>query len=89
MLAASCSSKGLEALLEGYRTLRIVEARNRWVQARAAESLATMDDALPVIAELVETGTTGPELLTRVAAVRRHIRGSYDRVIEQGTIEAV
>jgi glutamate-ammonia-ligase adenylyltransferase len=89
MLTASCKSKGLEALLDAYRTLRLVEARNRWVQSRAAESLATTNDALPVIAELVETGTTGAELLTRVADVRRLIRSSYERVIEQGTIEAI
>jgi glutamate-ammonia-ligase adenylyltransferase len=89
MLAASCSSQGLETLLEGYRTLRVVEARNRWVQSRAAESLATTGEALPVIAELVETGTTGPELLTRLAALRRRIRTSYERVIDQGTIAAV
>jgi glutamate-ammonia-ligase adenylyltransferase len=89
MLAASCSSQGLETLLEGYRTLRVVEARNRWVQSRAAESLATTGEALPVIAELVETGTTGPELLTHLAALRRRIRTSYERVIDQGTIAAV
>ena len=41
MLSASCHSAGLESLLDGYRTLRVVEARNRWTQSRAAESLAT------------------------------------------------
>ncbi len=89
MLAASCDGQGLETLLDGYRTLRIVEARNRWVHSRAAESLVTTGDSLPVIAELVETGTTGAELLTRLADVRRHVRTSYERVIEQGTIAAV
>jgi glutamate-ammonia-ligase adenylyltransferase len=89
MLAASCNSDGLEALLDAHRTLRLVEARNRWVQSRAAESLATTGESLPVIAELFETGTTGPELLTRVADVRQLVRDRYDRVIEQGTIDAV
>jgi len=89
MLSASCHGPGLDALLEGYRTLRVIEARNRWVQSRAAESLATTGEALPVIAELVETGTTGPELLTRVADLRRVIRASYDRVIGRATIEAI
>jgi hypothetical protein len=89
MLAASCDGQGLETLLDGYRMLRVIEARNRWVHSRAAESLVTTGDSLPVIAELVETGTTGAELLTRLADVRRHVRTSYERVIEQGTIAAV
>jgi glutamate-ammonia-ligase adenylyltransferase len=89
MLAASCNRSGLETLLAAYHTIRVVEARNRWVQSRAAESLAATGETLPVIAELVETGLSGTELLTRVASVRKRIRDSYDRVIEQSTIEAV
>jgi glutamate-ammonia-ligase adenylyltransferase len=88
MLDATVASPGLERLLDDYRTLRIVEARNRWVHARAAEGLPTAGEALPVIAELVASGSTGPDLLARVAEVRRHVRESFDRVIARGTIAA-
>jgi glutamine synthetase adenylyltransferase len=88
MLSATVRGPALEALLGDYHTLRVVEARNRWVHARASEGLPTSGEALSVIAELVESGSGGAQLLARVGEVRRHVRETFDRVIAAGAISA-
>jgi glutamate-ammonia-ligase adenylyltransferase len=79
----------VNGLLADYHTLRIVEARCRWVHGRAIEDLETDEDSLAVVAELVEPGLSGAELLDRIATLRKRVRAAFERVITAGTIRAL
>lgn len=89
MLRSTEIGAALDPLLADYMTLRIVEARCRWVRGRAIEELETGNDILGVVAELVEPGLSGDELLGRIAAVRERVRAAFDRVIAAGTIHVL
>ncbi len=88
MLAATLAGAPLDALLADYASLRIIEARNRWVQSRAAERVPTAGDAAVVIADLIAPGTAPAALAERIAAIRARVRGAFDRVLARGTIAA-
>jgi glutamate-ammonia-ligase adenylyltransferase len=89
MLRAAAPGEGAERLLRGYRFLRRVEARNRWVAGRALESLSLEGPHAAAVAELVEPGLDPSGLGSRLREVRREIRSDWDRVIEAGSIGAL
>ena len=76
-------------LLSGYRFLRTLEARIRWVAGRPVEVLETGSDALPIVAELVEPGLDAARLLERTAEMRRRVQAGFERVLGAGTIRAL
>lgn len=88
MLRACVAGTRVEALLSDYQLLRIVEARVRWVAGRGVESLSP-DDPTTLIAELVEPGLAGQELIGRIGDARGRIRALYDAVITQGSLAAL
>ncbi len=89
MLRAASPGPGVDRLLADQRLLRIVEARTRWVGGRPLETLDLRSDMLPAVAELVERGQSGPDLLERIAATRRRIRAAYAAVVESDSIHAL
>jgi glutamate-ammonia-ligase adenylyltransferase len=89
MLRTAAEGPGVERLLSHQRMLRIVEARARWVAGRGCETLSRAGEVLPVVAELVEPGLSGPALLERIAESRQHIGDAYDAVVEAGSISAL
>jgi glutamate-ammonia-ligase adenylyltransferase len=82
----SAAVGGPASVLRDYQTLRRVEACARWVAGRAVEQLP---GDLATVAELVEPGRDADALRERVATARMRIRAAYDRVVAQGTIEAL
>jgi glutamate-ammonia-ligase adenylyltransferase len=88
MLRAVANGDRVEALLSDYLTLRVVEARSRWLRVRSIEALETDSESLDIVAELVEPGLAPPALLERIASVRERVRAAYDAVISTGTIRA-
>ena len=89
MLRSVAKGERVEALLSDYLTLRLVEARSRWLRAHSIEGLATEGESLGVIAELVEPGLAAAALLERIESVRERVRAAYDAVISSGTIRAI
>jgi glutamate-ammonia-ligase adenylyltransferase len=89
MLRATAPGKRTEALLADYDTLRVVEARCRWLRRHAVESLDTEPEALACIADLVEPGLPPAALLERVARCRERIRSAFDRVTASGSLAAL
>jgi len=89
MLRSVAKGDSVERLLADYLTLRVVEARCRWVEGRASEALPTSGETVAVIAELVEPGSTVTQLLDRVAGVRERVRAAFDAVIDARTIAAI
>lgn len=83
MLAATGGAKSSAALLADYHWLRRVEACARWVAGRSVERLP---HELAPVAELVESGLGPEDLREQVAAARRRIRASYDRVVARESI---
>jgi glutamine synthetase adenylyltransferase len=79
----------VEALLSDYLTLRVVEARTRWLSAHSIEGLATDSESLGVVAELVEPGLAATALLERIESLQERVRAAYDAVISTGTIRAI
>ena len=60
------SAVDTEIVLADYDTLRVVEARCRWLRGHAIETLDTDDEALASVADLVEPGLAADALLERV-----------------------
>jgi len=89
MLRSAAQGERVEALLSDYLTLRIVEARSRWLRAHPTEGLATESESLGVVAELVEPGLAPPALLEQIESVRERVRAAYDAVMAAGTIRAI
>lgn len=89
MLRSAARGERVEALLSDYLTLRIVEARSRWIRAHSIEGLATEGESLGVVAELVEPGLEAAALLERIESVRERVREAYDAVMSAGTIQAI
>ena len=89
LLGSVASGDGLARVLDGYRLLRRIEACARWVAGRPLEVLETSGGTLAVVAELVEPGLTGQELLERLEAARTAIRDACERVLAAGTIAAL
>jgi len=87
MLSECMSGPALEQLCQGYQLLRRIEARTRWVSGRADETLKLDPDHVAAVAELVEPGLAGQELIDRLSEVRQSIRSSYEAVIAAGAIE--
>jgi glutamate-ammonia-ligase adenylyltransferase len=89
MLACGVRGPRVDALVEDYRFLRLLEARTRWIAGRGVEELASAGEALAEVAELVAPTLAPEALLGRVAAVRERVRGAYDEVIAAGTVAAL
>jgi len=89
MLRAAWPGPGVDRLLADQRLLRIVEARTRWVGGRPLETLDLRGDMLPAVADLVEPGLSGPDLVERIAAARGRIRTAYAAVVESDSIHAL
>jgi glutamate-ammonia-ligase adenylyltransferase len=89
MLRAVVRGSAVDALLESYRFLRLLEARGRWLAGRALEEIETAPGSLELLAELVEPGLAPDALLARVASERRRIRGAYERVLASDSIRAL
>jgi glutamate-ammonia-ligase adenylyltransferase len=89
MLRSVARGERVDALLSDYLTLRIVEARSRWLRAHSIEGLATESESLGVVAELFEPGLAPPALLERIESVRERVRAAYDAVMSAGTIRAI
>ena len=87
LLRAAVRSERVERWIADYQLLRRVEARARWCAGRAVETLAP--EQLTSVAELMERGLVGGELLEQVRAARRRIRDVYAAVIEAKSIRAV
>jgi [glutamine synthetase] adenylyltransferase / [glutamine synthetase]-adenylyl-L-tyrosine phosphorylase len=87
MLRACAAGPRVDALLDDYRTLRVVEARSRWLAGRAVDSFDPA--AAAPLAELVEPGLSADALVGRVDAARRRIRASFDAVVKAGTLDAL
>jgi hypothetical protein len=87
LLRACASGPRVEALLDAYRCLRIVEARARWLAGRGVEALEP-GSAAPV-AELFETGLDADGLGARIAAARECARAAFDAVVKAGTLDAL
>ena len=89
MLRACVAGSRVDALLQDYRLLRIVEARARWIAGRAVEALEADGDELPLIAELVEPGLGAADLLERIQVARHRTRAVFDEVVEADSITAL
>ena len=89
MLSECMSGPALEQLCQGYQLLRRIEARTRWVSGRADETLKLDPDHVAAVAELVEPGLAGQELIDRLSELRQSIRSSYEAVIAAGAIEGL
>ncbi|MFQ5514797.1 MAG: hypothetical protein ACE5FG_10180 [Myxococcota bacterium] len=89
LLRTVATGPQVEALIEAYGLLRHVEARARWVSARAIEKVPMKGSAAELIAELVEPGLAAAALRAKVQAARDRIRSSFDAVLRSGTIEAL
>jgi glutamate-ammonia-ligase adenylyltransferase len=89
MLRSVVKGERVEALLSDYLTLRVVEARTRWLSAHSIEGLATDSESLGVVAELVEPGLAATALLERIESLQERVRAAYDAVISTGTIRAI
>ena len=85
----SSATPGSEELLEGYRFLRLLEARARWVAGRAVDALPSEPEPLQVVAELVEPGLESAALLERTERALGKIRTACERVLDAGTIDAL
>jgi glutamate-ammonia-ligase adenylyltransferase len=89
MLRSTEPGEATETLLRDYMTLRIVEARCRWLRGHAIETLETGKDLIHAVAELVEPGLSGDALLDRIAALRVRVRSDFDRVSAAESIDAI
>jgi glutamate-ammonia-ligase adenylyltransferase len=87
LLRACAAGPRVDALLADYRTLRVVEARGRWLAGRAIDSLDPA--AAAQLAELVEPGLGPDALLERVDAARKRIRSAFDAVVKAGSLDAL
>ena len=89
LLRSAAPGPALEALLVEYGFLRRVEGCARFIAARALESVQISGDGAPVLAEIVEPGTSPGELAERIEGARGVIRRGYDAVIRAGSIAAL
>lgn len=89
MLRAGARGPRVDALLEDYEWLRLVEARTRWCAGRAVESLDPDGARRARVAELVEPGLAPERLVARIAATRGRIRAAWNAVIAADTIAAL
>jgi len=89
MLRAVVAGQRVEQLLADYLTLRIVEARCRWLHGRAVESLEIAGEGVALVAELIEPELRPEALLERIAGVRERVRAAYDDVIAARAIGAL
>ncbi|MEE9279306.1 MAG: hypothetical protein V3V67_03950 [Myxococcota bacterium] len=89
LLRSAAPGPALEALLAEYGFLRRVEGCARFIAARALESVRISGDGAPVLAEIVEPGTSPGELAERIEGARGVIRRGYDAVIRAGSIAAL
>ncbi len=89
MLEACTESSCISGLLDDYRSLRLVEARARWISGRGTEEIRRDDRALPLVASLVEPGLDPDRMLARIDAARRRIRSCFDAVVSAGTVGAL
>jgi glutamate-ammonia-ligase adenylyltransferase len=87
MLRACAGGPRVEAILDAYRSLRITEARARWLAGRGVEVLELA--GATVVAELVEPGLDAAGLAARIDAARRNIREAFDAVVKAGTLDAL
>ena len=87
LLRAAARGPRVDALLADYRTLRIVEARARWLAGRGVDTLEAQ--AAGPVAELVEPGLAAAGLVARLDAARARIRAGFDAVVKAGSIEAL
>lgn len=89
LLRAAVRGAPAEALLADYDVLRRVEARVRWCDGRASESLTTEPGALAMLAELLEPGLAPQTLLSELRARMRRNRGAWSAVVAAGSIAAL
>jgi glutamate-ammonia-ligase adenylyltransferase len=88
MLRAVASGPRVEALLDDYRLLRVVEARTRWVRGRGVEAFVP-DAGADMIAELCEPGLASAELVARLEAARERIHAAWEAVIAANGLAAL
>jgi glutamate-ammonia-ligase adenylyltransferase len=89
MLTAAASGPAVEALVQDYRFLRLVESRLRWVHGRGDEAIAEDDPELPVIAELTKPGLSPDALRAQIDSTRRQIRARFAAVLAADSISAL
>jgi hypothetical protein len=89
LLRATVSGPRADALLADYATLRLVEARTRWLAGRGVESFDLEKPGGAALAELVEPGLAPDVLAHRLAALRARIAAAFDAVATAGTIQAL
>ena len=89
MLCCAAPGEGSEKLLASYAFLRRVEACTRWVADRAVEDLRLGSETAPLVAELVEPGSSPEDLAAELKLARRRVRAAYDSVIAAGSIRAL
>jgi hypothetical protein len=87
LLRACAGGPRVEALLDAYHTLRVAEARARWLAGRGVEVLEM--GSAHVVAELVFPGLDAAGLAARIEAARRRIRTDFDAVVKAGTLDAL
>jgi glutamate-ammonia-ligase adenylyltransferase len=87
LLCACAGGARVEALLADYHTLRVVEARARWLAGRGVDVVD--GHSAGAVAELVEPGLDARALEARLQATRRRIRACFDAVVKAGSIDAL
>lgn len=89
MLRASAAGPRIEALLDDYAGLRLVESRARWLVGRGIEAVDLSPPAGPLVADLVEPGLDPGGLGDRIAAARTRVAAAFDAVAAADTIRAL
>ena len=89
MLRAAVPGARVEALIEAYEFLRVVEARMRWVAGRPVEVLDSDPEGFAVVAELVETGLDAAGLRQRAAQARGEIAALCESVLTTNSINSL
>jgi glutamate-ammonia-ligase adenylyltransferase len=86
MLATWATEEFCGPIVTDYRTLRVVEARARWIAGRGVETLEPGSQALDWTAALLAEAADAGALLDRVAAARSRIRAGYDAIVAEGSV---
>ncbi len=89
MLRTAVRGPRVESLLADYGFLRVLEARARWCNGRAVESLEPDAEQRERVAALIEPQLSADALARRLAVVRRRVREAWCRVTAAGTIAAL
>jgi len=87
LLRACAAGRRVDALLDDYRGLRVVESRARWLAGRAVDALDAQ--AAVAVAELVEPGQDAAALMESLRAACTRVRAAFDAVIAADTLSAL